>query len=158
MAATFDDSGAATFTCAAISPAISGTIKPTQPLSAFNGESSRGAWKLNVTDIAPTDDGVLTSWSIEYCGVKEATLATRSYNDLDIVMYPNPATQKLSIQIGDTSELKVMLFDLLGRKVLSKVLYKNNSDIDVSNLAAGTYIVQMQNDSNKTISKNLIIE
>jgi hypothetical protein len=73
-------------------------------------------------------------------------------------MYPNPATQKLSIQIGDTSELKVMLFDLLGRKVLSKVLYKNNSDIDVSNLAAGTYIVQMQNDSNKTISKNLIIE
>jgi subtilisin-like proprotein convertase family protein len=158
MAATFDDSGAATFTCAAISPAISGTIKPTQPLSAFNGEGSRGAWKLNVTDIAPTDDGVLTSWSIEYCGVKEAKLATRSYNDLDIVMYPNPATQKLSIQIGDTSELKVMLFDLLGRKVLSKVLYKNNSDIDVSNLAAGTYIVQMQNDSNKTISKNLIIE
>jgi subtilisin-like proprotein convertase family protein len=158
MAATFDDSGAATFTCAAVSPAISGTIKPAKPLSAFNGESSRGAWTLNVTDIAPTDDGVLTSWSIEYCGVQEQTLAVKSFNDFDIVMYPNPATHKLSIQFDTTTELTVTLFDLLGRNVLSKVLDKNNSDIDVSSLASGTYIVQMQNENNEKISKNLIIE
>jgi hypothetical protein len=73
-------------------------------------------------------------------------------------MFPNPATDILSIQFNDTSELKVTLFDLLGRKVISKVLDSNNSDIDVSTLASGTYIVQMQNENNEKISKNLIIE
>jgi hypothetical protein len=72
---------------------------------------------------------------IEYCIVKEPTFAVKSYNDLDITMYPNSATHMLSIQFGATAELTVTLFDLLGRKVLSKVLDKNNSDIDFSSIA-----------------------
>jgi subtilisin-like proprotein convertase family protein len=164
MEATFDDLGEAMITCVpttdlvTFSPAIEGTFKPKEPLSAFNGESSVGTWTLNLTDTGLGDDGALTSWTIEYCGVTERTLATKSFNDLDIIMFPNPATDILSIQFDDTSELKVTLFDLLGRKVISKVLDSNNSDIDVSTLASGTYIVQMQNENNEKISKNLIIE
>jgi hypothetical protein len=73
-------------------------------------------------------------------------------------MYPNSATHMLSIQFGATAELTVTLFDLLGRKVLSKVLDKNNSDIDVSSIASGTYIVQTENKRKEKIIKNLIIE
>jgi subtilisin-like proprotein convertase family protein len=164
MEATFDDSGAAIITCVTttdlvtFSPSIKGTFKPTQPLSAFNGESSVGTWTLNLTDTGLGDDGALTAWSIEYCGVTEKTLAIESFDDSDVIMYPNPATDLLSIQFDDTSELKVTLFDLLGRKLLSNVLDRNNRKIDVSTLASGTYIVQMQNENNEKISKNLIIE
>jgi len=158
MEATFDDSGA-TVICSEDSPAISGTIKPGQLLSAFNGESSQGSWTLNVTDIAPTDDGILDSWSIEYCGIEEGVvLATQTFNDSGIVMYPNPATNIVSIKFDNISLLEVTLFDLLGRKVLSKMIAKDNSGIDVSNLASGTYMVQMQSENNEKIIKSLIIE
>jgi subtilisin-like proprotein convertase family protein len=157
MQVIFDDLGA-TFSCSPSIPAISGTLKPVELLSAFNGESSLGTWTLNVTDTDLVIEGFLNSWGIEYCIVKEPTLAAKSFNDLDIVMYPNPATHMLSIQFDTTAELTVTLFDLLGRKVLSKVLDKNNSDIDVSSIASGTYIVQMENGRKEKIIKNLIIE
>jgi subtilisin-like proprotein convertase family protein len=158
MDATFDDLGAATVVCSPDSPSISGTLKPSQPLSAFNGETSVGNWTLNVTDTGIGDDGLLTSWSIEYCGIEEGVLATQTFNDFGIVMYPNPATDIVSIKFDNISQLEVTFFDLLGRKVISKMIAKDNNGIDVSNLASGTYIVQMKNDNNEKIIKNLIIE
>jgi subtilisin-like proprotein convertase family protein len=159
MEATFDDLGEATVICSSDGPSISGTLKPSQPLSAFNGEPSAGNWTLNVTDTGIGDDGFLTSWSIDYCGIKEGVvLSTQTFNDFNIVMYPNPATDVVSIQFNNIPQLEVTLFDLLGRKVLSKMLQKDNNGIDVSNLASGTYIVQMKNDNNEKIIKNLIIE
>jgi subtilisin-like proprotein convertase family protein len=158
MEATFDDLGEATVICSSDSPSISGTLKPSQSLSAFNGEPSAGNWTLNVTDTGIGDDGFLTSWSIDYCGITEGVLSTQTFNDFNIVMYPNPATDVVSIKFNNIPQLEVTLFDLLGRKVLSKMLQKDNNGIDVSNLASGTYIVQMKNDNNEKIIKNLIIE
>jgi subtilisin-like proprotein convertase family protein len=158
MEATFDDLGEATVICSSDSPSISGTLKPSQPLSAFNGEPSGGNWILNVTDTGIGDDGLLTSWSIDYCGITEGVLSTQTFNDFNIVMYPNPATDVVSIKFNNIPRLEVTLFDLLGRKVLSKMLRKDNNGIDVSNLASGTYIVQIKNDNNEKIIKNLIVE
>jgi subtilisin-like proprotein convertase family protein len=159
MAATFDDLGEATIICSSGSPSISGTLKPVQPLSAFNGELSAGNWTLNLTDTGIGDDGFLTSWSIDYCGITEGVvLSAETFNDFNIVMYPNPATNVVSIKFNNTPQLEVTLFDLLGRKVLSKMLQKDNNGIDVSNLASGNYIVQMKNDNNEKIIKNLIVE
>jgi subtilisin-like proprotein convertase family protein len=158
MEATFDDLGEATIICSSGSPSISGILKPSQPLSAFNGEPSAGNWTLNVTDTGIGDDGLLTSWSIEYCGITEGVLSTETFNDFNIVMYPNPATDVVLIKFHNIPQLEVTLFDLLGRKVLSKMLQKDNNGIDVSNLASGTYIVQIKNDNNEKIIKNLIVE
>jgi subtilisin-like proprotein convertase family protein len=159
MEATFDDLGEATVICSSDIPSISGTLKPSQPLSAFNGEPSAGNWTLNITDTGIGDDGFLTSWSIDYCGITEGVvLSTQTFNDFNVVMYPNPATDVISIKFNNIPQLEVTLFDLLGRKVLSKMLRKDNKGIDVSNLASGTYIVQMKNDNNEKIIKNLIIE
>lgn len=55
--------------CAASPPppaAINGSFSPTDPLSAFDGESGSGAWKLTVTDTAAGDTGTLNDWSLEF--------------------------------------------------------------------------------------------
>ena len=39
---------------------------PSNPLSAFDGESTLGDWILSVTDTAGGDDGTLNSWGIEW--------------------------------------------------------------------------------------------
>lgn len=63
--ATFDDS-AGSFLCGG-SPAISGTVKPLGSLSSFNGESILGEWTLQVADNAPSDGGLLKSFSLDIC-------------------------------------------------------------------------------------------
>jgi subtilisin-like proprotein convertase family protein len=157
LKATFDDAGDVV-TCGATSPSISGTVKSQDLLSAFNGENSLGTWTLRISDSQPIDDGNLNSWSIEYCSGDREVLETQTFNSLAIAMYPNPAKDIVSIKFNNISQLEVTLFDVLSRKVLSKTLRKDNNDIDVSKLAAGTYMVQMKNEKNEIRIKNLIIE
>jgi subtilisin-like proprotein convertase family protein len=158
MEVTFDDSGDAIF-CSAESPGISGLVIPEQALSALNGESSKGTWTLNIFDSFPPDEGQLNSWSIQYCGERDGqVLASQSFNNLNILMYPNPAKDIVSIKFDNSFKLEIILFDQLGRKVLSKRLDKENKDIDVSKLAPGSYMVQMQNEKNEKTIKNLIVK
>ncbi|MFO0808424.1 MAG: S8 family serine peptidase [Gemmataceae bacterium] len=43
---------------------FSGSFRPDQPLSAFDGLKSKGTWKLIVADMATQDIGTLQEWSI----------------------------------------------------------------------------------------------
>ncbi len=54
-AATAIGSGAAPFT---------GTFRPEQPLSGLNGSAVNDTWTLNIADLAATDTGSLTAWSL----------------------------------------------------------------------------------------------
>jgi len=42
-----------------------GAYRPTQPLSAFDGQSVAGTWKLRIIDDNQFDSGRLNSWSIQ---------------------------------------------------------------------------------------------
>jgi hypothetical protein len=48
------------------SPAIYGSVRPNNPLSAFDGENLHGTWRLTVTDGATLDNGSLESWSLHF--------------------------------------------------------------------------------------------
>lgn len=41
---------------------------PAEPLSAFNGQNSFGAWRLKVEDLAGGDTGAVNGWTLEVCG------------------------------------------------------------------------------------------
>ena len=69
-----------------------------------------------------------------------ATLTIEEINPTDssIFVYPNPTANRIYIQ-ADTN-LKAELFDLMGRKIRST----NQSQIDISNLSGGNYILQVK--------------
>lgn len=48
------------------SPAIYGSVSPNHPLSAFDGESLAGTWRLEVSDGATLDNGFLESWALHF--------------------------------------------------------------------------------------------
>lgn len=48
------------------SPAIYGSVRPNNPLSAFDGEDIGGTWRLRVMDGATLDSGYLESWSLHF--------------------------------------------------------------------------------------------
>ncbi|NNF85832.1 MAG: T9SS type A sorting domain-containing protein [Winogradskyella sp.] len=159
LAATFDDAGSSVINCSTTSPAISGTLQPQSPLSLVNGENVSGTWTLSVTDTGIGDDGAVTSWSIEYCGVQSGTL---SVNDSEIAsnisMYPNPAKNELNITYRKMTSLKVELFDLFGRVIMTKELHNQESIINLSGFSSGTYLMKMTTNDKKVVTKKLIIK
>jgi subtilisin-like proprotein convertase family protein len=52
--------------CRSTSPAISGSVRPNNPLRAFDGENLSGTWRLTVYDEATGDSGFLESWSLHF--------------------------------------------------------------------------------------------
>ena len=72
-------------------------------------------------------------------------------NLTSISIYPNPVNDKLFIQgVSDVSEISI--YDLLGKLVLSKT---NTSEIDVTNLKKGIYLIKIK-DQQKEIIKKLV--
>jgi subtilisin-like proprotein convertase family protein len=68
LRALLDDSspnGGVDFQCGNGTPSIFGLFQPSQPLSAFNGATGNGTWKLTVNDVYPQDTGTLNDWSLQ---------------------------------------------------------------------------------------------
>jgi hypothetical protein len=50
----------------------------------------------------------------------------------------------------------VVMYDLLGRKVLTTTLEYSGKTIDVSSLSSGTYIMQLVDDENRESAKKIL--
>jgi subtilisin-like proprotein convertase family protein len=50
--------------CAGSTPWLSGTARPVTPLSAFDGQSTAGTWRLFVTDAGSPDFGTILDWDL----------------------------------------------------------------------------------------------
>lgn len=69
---------------------------------------------------------------------------------------PNPASSQLNIKLADgTSIAKVVVYDVLGKKVYDKTLNTMLSSIDVSKWNTGVYLVRLATD-NKTVTKRFV--
>lgn len=62
-----------------INPPFSPNIKPSQPLSAFNGQNKLGWWKLKLVDLAGSDYGFVHGWGINISGPSFRTLQLTSF-------------------------------------------------------------------------------
>ena len=72
---TLDDAAAAAIPCPTGGTSggpLTGTFKPTNPLSAFNGQNPNGTWTLNVNDLAATDTGSVRAYRLAITGATAA--------------------------------------------------------------------------------------
>ena len=76
-------------------------------------------------------------------------------NAISYVMYPNPAVKGTSVTINSKSEIKTIeVINILGEKVLTQISNK----IITTNLAKGTYIINILFSDGRIIDNKLIIE
>lgn len=143
---------------------VSGSLLTDTVLTAFSG--SCGA----LTEIGCNDDNVLDTFStIELTGLNagdtvligvwkydavngddgefvvkasDPFLATPTFNSADFKLYPNPVSNVLNISYSKNITA-VAVFNLLGQEVIAKTLNTNLSQIDMSHLAKGTYMVKV---------------
>ena len=86
------------------------------------------------------DQVVTASTSAQVLGISEA-------KRLQFDVYPNPATENLTIQLPSGSEkATVQFYDYVGRLALSKTISISDNNIDVNNLSKGFYILKVLTD------------
>lgn len=107
------------------------------------------------------NNGTLTATNYEFMQV-DGTLTVNTgtatpvanAEDSIIKIFPNPASNYLTVENADNEFVSV--FDMLGNMILSAKPIGNLFRLNVSNLAAGTYILRI--DKNNTLtSKKLVI-
>jgi hypothetical protein len=79
--------------------------------------------------------------------------------DNGISIYPNPFTDKLTVDCGklNSNEIKKLaLINVLGQKVFEAEFYQNNATIDILNVSEGTYITELSLNSKILTRKKFI--
>ena len=75
-------------------------------------------------------------------------------NNITIRLYPNPATDKVRIEIAEgqiPSQLSIM--NLNGQAVLTCQMINPKTQIDISNLPVGIYFLRLTNDKMMEVGK-----
>jgi hypothetical protein len=89
--------------------------------------------------------------SIAYSGT--VTSVEEEINEENIQVFPNPATDQITVVSNKMSELKVVMRNMWGETVFSKNFSNHSITIPVSEMSAGLYIVQVGNQNFKVIIK-----
>lgn len=81
----------------------------------------------------------------------DVALGGKDFNAADFKFYPNPVKDVLNLSY-DQNIKNVAVFNLLGQKVLENTINANTTQMDMSNLASGSYLVRVTSDNQtKTI-------
>ena len=67
-----------------------------------------------------------------------------SINGAELSVYPNPVTRNLNIVVTETAEL--IISDISGKVLIMKTVYSGINQIDISNAAAGQYVLRIVGD------------
>jgi hypothetical protein len=75
--------------------------------------------------------------------------------ELELKLYPNPATDRLNILAHGAEDMKVFIFNATGQQVYYGEELDNHEVIDISNFEKGFYIVKVITDGEVITSKLL---
>ena len=87
--------------------------------------------------------------------VVEGTLGINDDNLLEMILYPNPTDNFVTIQTNSLDTKEIEVFDIIGKKVIDVSL--NTNSLDVSKLNSGIYLVKITVD-NQTNTHKLVVK
>ena len=149
---------------------FTGSFIPSNPLAAFNSQTANpnGTWTLTIADGAGGDTGVLNAWCVTlnyytYVG-GVGTITVPNYYALG-QNYPNPfnPSTKINFALPEAGNVKIIIFDILGREITTLVNeYKTSGiytvDFDASSLSSGVYFYRMESGSFTDTKKMLLVK
>jgi hypothetical protein len=79
--------------------------------------------------------------------------------DQSFIIYPNPAKDYLQVSLTGTlnGKYRMEMFDVTGRRLLSKESYNNTEEINTSSLQDGTYLLKLSYNGDAKTQKILVV-
>jgi hypothetical protein len=100
--------------------------------------------------------GIFCPWSGKPAREIDISVFNPSLQEDDpIIIYPNPATSHIYLQLNSTNLITLTFYNSLGQKVLQFFNFSGN-EIDLPNLKEGIYFLRCENDK-KIVVKSLLI-
>ena len=123
----------------------------------FNGGSKNGklvnlAYPFETIYTAAERDSVMKYILIFFYGNSSQTTSIKNENKLNLLVYPNPTSGNMTIDLGELPEKEIQLevFDLSGRIVKSEIYPSSKTiTLETNDLSGGTYLLKIHAD--KTI-------
>jgi len=88
------------------------------------------------------------------------TIKESSFNSLEVIVFPNPAADKLQLQFGKTPNglLIFELYNIVGEMISSTTISSIKQTVDISILTAGVYVYQLKQNNIPVLMDKIIIE
>lgn len=77
-------------------------------------------------------------------------------NDSKVSLYPNPAENIVTVTIENSGNADIQISDLQGKIVLQKQINQTETNINISGLSAGLYLVNVVSDEFNVVKKLVI--
>jgi len=107
----------------------------------FAGEEINGDWTLSVADTAGGDQGTIDFYCITFTPI--LSVGDNAFDGFNF--FPNPAQNTLNIN-AQTEVQNITLVNLVGQVVLEQQIDATSSQIDISRLTSGVYLMQVSAD------------
>ena len=91
---------------------------------------------------------------IMFIKIRSSNLSTTDFNRDDFLLYPNPSKNELYLTVPETYENGVLTVYSINGQLLINSELKNN--LNIEDLATGTYIIKITNDKNQSIERKFI--
>jgi len=150
-------------------PPFTGSFRPENPLSALNGQSIYGWWRLRVYDASATDTGSVRRWcmfleTVNFTGIEETESQLPTKFELS-QNFPNPFNPTTTIRYSVVKQVpvKLVVYDILGREVsvlVNEVKNPGRYDVnfDASRLATGVYLYKLQAGDFVDVKKMVLVK
>ena len=98
-------------------------------------------------------------WNATNCYTLRVNLGTATKGDdlitaKPVIVFPNPVTKTMNVSIPDIQGMAdIRVFDIYGKLVQQRSTSQSNTQLDLSSLPSGMYLVKVMNDSKETSMK-----
>ena len=89
-----------------------------------------------------------------FLSIWNASLSASDFNSNSISMYPNPVKSN-TVHFSTTQDLDVIIYDVLGKQILTQKITSSKNTVNVSDLNKGLYLVRLISEQGE-ITKKLI--
>jgi hypothetical protein len=83
----------------------------------------------------------------------ELITANQELPDLAVKLFPNPTSDKITIQSDHFKNTSLQILDNLGRQILQQNITQSQTVLDVSNFKTGQYLLQIEKDNKRNVCK-----
>jgi endonuclease I/chitodextrinase len=90
--------------------------------------------------------------NVDDLGMHTTTLSTSNFDWTSLSVYPNPTSLNY-IFVRNNEDVKVEVYTVLGKKLIQKIIEPSNSQLDISTLSKGIYLLKISNNGNSTTRK-----